>query len=182
MPSGITLEALLAHVNNPKNQQYYKPAGKPPIRVNPEAVNMKTQTFLEQPQYKDLLARYRQLLTEAQNDLMRLQGKVDKATEKKLEDRYDAIQRFGSGILGDKRPDKVEFFIDRCEFATTDASFEWWKSFHNFKHEVYVAGIKSATGMEGAGLEIETVPKSRLIEQPATDEPAADNPVPPERE
>ena len=159
-----TLQDLLAHVCNPKNQESYKPAGKPPIRVDPEAVNMKTVEFLRQPRYRKLLDRYWKMLTDAQADLNRLRGKVDKKTEKQLEDRYNEIQKFGSGNLGDKRPDKLEFFIERREFATTDASFQWWEDFHNLKHEVYVSAVEAATDMKGAGLELETVPKSRLIE------------------
>jgi hypothetical protein len=175
----VALRELLAHLNNPKNQQYYKPNGQPPIAVNPEAVNMPTVRFLQQPQYRALLDRYWQLVTDAQNNLKRLRGKVDKATEKRLEDNYDAIQKFGSGNLGDKRPDGLEVFIDRRQFATTDASFEWWVEFHNFKHEVYVAAVNAATGLEGAGLEIETVPKSRLIEPQPEPEPAAPEPSEP---
>ena len=174
-----TLKALIEHLANAKNKQYYKPEGKTPIDVRPEKIDVETIEFLQKPGNEALLKWYWELVTEAQKDVRFSRASAYKVSAQDLERGYSALLQFGKGKLGSKRPDKLEFFIDRGEFATTDTSFAWYTEFHNFKHAVYVAAIKEATGLKGAGLEFESFPKSRLIEvETKPDTPPGEEPPP----
>ena len=88
--------------------------------------------------------------------------------EAQIKELYD----FAKGNLGDKRPDLTEFFLARREFATSDASYRWWEELHNIKHETYDWALEESTGLKGAGLEIETLERSRLIEANPPEQPS----------
>jgi hypothetical protein len=130
--------------------------GKPTVKLNPAVLEMRADEFiLKDPELAAEWERFELVVQSKESPLIRQSSKYRNLPEAyknlgpdSMRQLREDFSKFQKGLIGAKKPDVVDFFLDQNRAVVTDITKQINSPWHKFKSDVYRKSLRELTGLE----------------------------------